>query len=198
MNKKIGKIQKKVFTTLLMGIAFSLSRSPRQQWKIITDDLPKELEKINIQSLEYGLHRLVSGQYIFYKNIGSGLYEACLTPAGQEYAKTLNLRNLVIAKPKRWDQKWRVVFFDIPEKLRRKRNLFRDNLKALGFMEVQRSAFCHPYPCGEEIAALVNNYKLRACVEYIVAEELSNKNYYLKKFNLYPVRSRTPRGLPRG
>lgn len=42
---------------------------------------------------------------------------------------------------KKWDGKWRIVIFDIPEEKRVIRNLFRRNLKKWGFKQLQKSVW---------------------------------------------------------
>ena len=46
---------------------------------------------------------------------------------------------------KKWDGKWRIIFFDIPEKKRRYRDELRLLLKAVGFKEFQKSTWAYPY-----------------------------------------------------
>lgn len=44
-------------------------------------------------------------------------------------------------EPEKWDGKWRIVVFDIPESKRLIRNLFRRNLKKWGFKHLQKSVW---------------------------------------------------------
>lgn len=182
-RKKFGVLQKKALTLLLGGIAFSLCRSPRKQWQIIKD-VPKELERCNLQMFEYGLHRLVADRYITMKDYGNGQYEAELTREGRALAECFSLDTVRIKKPDRWDKQWRIVFFDIPEQYRRKRDAFRFHLRRLGFREVQQSVFAHPYPCGEEIMKVAAYYKLLPYVHYAVADELSDNRRLRSLFQL--------------
>src|SRR3989344_98487 len=184
MRTRLGKNQQKLITLLYLGVAFSLCRSPRRQFKIITVDLPKEFAKINMQTLEYGLHRLVDLKYIYVRKIQDGHYQARLTADGCRHVQSINIRNLKIAKSDKWDKKWRMVFFDIPEKMNKKRNLFRENIKAIGFLEVQRSVFCYPYACGTEIIKIATFSGLSDYIHYAVVEELSDAGHYRKKFGL--------------
>ncbi|MBI2476131.1 MAG: hypothetical protein HYV67_02725 [Candidatus Taylorbacteria bacterium] len=182
-RKKFGVLQRKALTLLLAGMAFGLCRSPRKQWRIIRD-IPKELERCNLQMFEYGLHRLVADRYIKMKDCGNNRYEACLTREGYELAESFSLDTLRIKKPDRWDKKWRIVFFDIPERCRRKRDVFRFHLRRLGFREIQRSVFAHPYPCGKEIIKIAAHYKLLTNVHYAVTDELSDSHRLHSLFQL--------------
>ncbi len=184
MNVRVGKTQQKIITVLLAGVAFGLCQSARKQWRILTEELPQELEKINRQSLEYGLHRLVDNKYISLEKSGKGIYRAVLTAEGRKHAQIVSLSKLEVKVPKVWDKKWRLVFFDIPEKLRKVRDSLRENLKAIGFMEMQRSVLCFPYPCGNEVIKIVAHYHLADFVHYAVADEVSDSECYQSRFNL--------------
>jgi CRISPR-associated endonuclease Cas2 len=67
----------------------------------------------------------------------------------------------LIRKP--WDKKWRLVTFDIPEKMREDRDQLNYQLEKLGFKHFQRSVWISPLP--------VNDY-LKA-----IAEQIGNRNY---------------------
>src|SRR3990167_2211250 len=61
----------------------------------------------------------------------------------------------------KWDKKWRVVIFDIPEKSRMARDALRRKLKELEFRELQKSVFVHPYECKKEIDFIIEFFNLR-------------------------------------
>ena len=85
----------------------------------------------------------------------------------------------------KWDKKWRVVIFDIPQELHDKRNIFRARLKSLGFYMVQKSIFAFPYPCEEELARYCNQLKIGDYINVLLADDLGYINDEVKKyFNL--------------
>lgn len=49
---------------------------------------------------------------------------------------------------KRWDRKWRIVFFDIEEASRNRRERLRTKLKELGFAMLQKSVWITPHDIG--------------------------------------------------
>jgi DNA-binding transcriptional regulator PaaX len=77
--------------------------------------------------------------------------------------------NLIIKRPQRWDKKWRIVLFDIPEEKRKIRDALRKKLKNLGFLEFQKSVFIFPYPCSNEINFVVNFFDIHNYVYYLEA-----------------------------
>ena len=65
-----------------------------------------------------------------------------LLKKGNEKAGWMQIDDLKIAKPKKWDKKWRLVIFDIAqiEKIYRE-ELFRGKLKKLGFLSLKAFGF---------------------------------------------------------
>jgi len=67
---------------------------------------------------------------------------------------------LLKMQKKKWDGKWRVVIFDIGEKLRYERDLLRNKLKDLGFGMLQRSVYISPHSFERDIAEFLDAKKL--------------------------------------
>lgn len=58
---------------------------------------------------------------------------------------------------KKWDGKWRVVVFDVPEKRRQARNLLRTSLKNWGFVKWQQSVWATKKNCTEALRNFIKN-----------------------------------------
>ena len=107
-----------------------------------------------------------------------------LTDAGRAEADKIKLK-LEMAKRKHWDGKWRIIIFDVPEKLRGKRDLLRKELTEFGFMQLQKSVWAYPYPLSKEFVDLWEDAGiLRHCV-IIEASRITNntslKGFYFPK-----------------
>ena len=85
---------------------------------------------------------------IYYKNKEKYVE---LMPKGKEKLKKIMVEKIKLKKPGKWDKKWRMVIFDIPDKKKPARNALAEKLKKLGFYHLQKSVFVHPYDCKEEI-----------------------------------------------
>lgn len=107
-----------------------------------------------------------------------------ITNEGRVRALRYKLSEIQVKKPKVWDGKWRIVIFDIPEKHKRMREIFRNHLKLMGFYMLQKSVWVHPYPCGSEIEFLRQVYKVGVDVTYILAERIENANNLKEHFHL--------------
>ncbi len=99
-----------------------------------------------------------------------------ISDRGRIRALRYKLQELVVKIPKAWDRKWRLVIFDIPEKYRHLRDLFRSFLKIMGFYQLQKSVWVHPYPCFDEIEFLRQIYHVEINVTYIVAESIEGQD----------------------
>ena len=153
----------------------------------ITQVLDKPLERFSrkmdkrqrereIQKALYYMkeHHLVSGSY------DHGLK---ITPNGKKRLAKANLDYLKIPQPKKWDKKWRLVIFDIPEKYKTGRDALTCKLKDLGFFPLQRSALVYPYPCRKEIEVITAAFGINQYVSYIETNHIDQQKHLIKRFN---------------
>lgn len=77
-----------------------------------------------------------------------------LTEKGRKKAGWLQIDELKIKKPKKWDKKWRIVMFDIAHLKKLHRDAFRGKLKELGFQLLQKSVWIYPFKCKDEVDLL--------------------------------------------
>jgi DNA-binding transcriptional regulator PaaX len=80
--------------------------------------------------------------------------------------------------------KWRILFFDIPEKERAKRNSLRKKLKKLGFRQYQLSAWICPFDYTEELDIFINELGLDHYVQYIIGESIKGQEKFKGLFGL--------------
>ena len=107
-----------------------------------------------------------------------------LTKKGEEKLLKYKIEEIFIPKPKKWDRKWRLVIFDIPEKFKVNRTIFSRKLKELEFFQLQKSVWVCPYPCEDEIDFIKEIYEIRRFVRIVTAEYIDMEFDLLKKFNL--------------
>ena len=182
-HQRIGNMKKKVLLLLLAGLALGLTRSPKKHWWILKQ-IQKEWEKINRQALERAINSLYVSHLIREKYNKDGTTTLILSENGKQRALRFNIDKMEIKKPSNWDKKWRVVMFDIPEKLRRLRDSLRLHFREIGLIELQKSVFVYPYPCSDEIEFILELYNARRYVRFILAEKIDNQLHLVKKFNL--------------
>lgn len=87
-------------------------------------------------------------------------------------------------KAKKWDGKWFIVMFDVPEKQKNKRDYLRRFLYEIGFYPYQQSVYVYPYECEKEIMLIKKIVESGKYINYIVAERLENQDELLTYFQI--------------
>ncbi len=107
-----------------------------------------------------------------------------LTPLGQARLRRWEFGNFKFRRPQKWDRKWRVIIFDIPDKKRKTRDQIRYLFKTAGFYLLQESVWVYPYDCEDIIALLKTDFSIGKNVLYLIAEEIENDRRLREEFNL--------------
>jgi len=183
MSKGIGPTQKKILLLLAGGVALGLSGTPRRYFKIL-HAIAEDWRDIDRRTLKRAIASLYQSKLVVGKSNRDGTYTLILTHEGKIRALAYNIGTMSIQKPKTWDQKWRVVVFDIPERFRKKRDSFRAHLQGLEFYELQKSVFAHPYECIDEIEYIIEFYHLRKFVRTLLADSIDNELHLKQHFGL--------------
>lgn len=123
------------------------------------------------RSLYPALRRLERKHLVGLKLRG-GREEWCLTDAGERLARRIALKLSYAKKQWRWDGKWRMAIFDVPERIRGRRDSLRRELASLGFHQLQKSAWVTPYPLPMEFFELVEEFGLGTHFRVVTATEI--------------------------
>lgn len=135
-------------------------------------------------STDQMLRQLRRQKYIEIKTNDNGSTTVKITQNGLVRALTYQIEEMTIDKSKEWDKKWRVVIFDIPNKHKRIRDIFRMRLHQLGLHQLQESTYIHPYPCFKQIEFLREIYGVPFTVNYLLVEKLEDDEYLRERFEL--------------
>ena len=140
------------------------------------------MKKLDKRSREREIRKAL--YYMKEQNLLKGSYEHGLkiTKKGRSRLEKKDIERLRISRPAKWDKKWRIVLYDIPETSKYHRNLLTTKLNGLGFYLLQRSVWVHPFPCRDEIEKLTSFYKVSAYVTYIETAKIDNQKKLIKRF----------------
>lgn len=130
------------------------------------------------------ISQLNKRKFVQIEYLKDGRVRVKITKKGSIRALTYELKSMSLNIPKRWDNRWRVVIFDIPRKYNRIRDLFRMRLKQLGLYQLQESVYINPYPCFDEIEFLRELYGVSFTVQYLLVEKLEDDQYLRDRFEL--------------
>jgi CRISPR/Cas system-associated endoribonuclease Cas2 len=132
--------------------------------------LKKDWERrIDRRKFSYTIYCLKKKGWIRVPEI-EGKKGIILTKAGEERVSKIKYK--IISKKKRRDGRCEMVIFDIPEKMRKKRENFRNDLKTLGYRKFQKSIWISPYDVLKETQILIREYSLEKFVRILLIEEI--------------------------
>ncbi len=173
----------KVLVLLQAGVALSLTARPDVFFKIMRS-AAKELENIDQRALQRAISALYRSKLVACRENNDGTTTLVLTENGKKRALRYSLDALSIKTPQKWDGWWRVVMFDIPEKLREGRVALVQKLNQIGFRPMQKSVFVFPYECKNEIDFIVEIFDLRRHVRFLLVKEIDDGLALKRAFEL--------------
>lgn len=169
-------------------IAPGLGRAAKPFLRYLQDKDRREWRKER-QKLQAAIERLRKHRLVRYIERG-GETHILITQEGKSTLRKFDIEYLIIQKPEKWDGKWRMALFDIPEEYRQGRNALREKLSELGFHSLQKSAFVFPYECRDEIDFVANFFDVEKYIQYVICEDLGyNEAKMREHFGLLKQRS---------
>jgi len=195
LEKKINqeKINKRYASTkevlLLLGkgilLTFSLVAPNLAQLLKLLEEKPnqEEWKKFNLGYLKRTLERL-NRQKLIEIIPQKNKTVVKITEAGKTKILKYALEELTIEKQTPWDEKWRIVLYDIPNQSSVNRDHLRKILKNLGFLEIQKSVYLTPFPCEDQIDFLRSIFGLDKYIKLIIAEKIEDEKPFKDYFGL--------------
>lgn len=84
------------------------------------------------------------------------------------------------------DGKTRMLSFDIPESIRKKRDQFRYSIKRIGYKQVQKSLWASPFARADQVDIVIKELGLGKYVVYLLVEKTDIEDYLKRLFkNIY-------------
>lgn len=179
----LGPKQQKVLLLLLTLGAVSFAGTPRSYFRALKV-AGRAWREITDRNTNQVIRQLYRSKLIDIRELPDGTTVMKLTEQGKMRVLYAKYDTLEIPKPPRWDKKWRVVLFDIPEEQRRDRAVLRDKLVRLGFRELQKSVLVYPYPCRDQLDFLIEYFGLRRYVRTLEASDIDVATHLKKHFHL--------------
>jgi len=195
-KRAVGAV-KVVLKVLLVTGAVAVAASSPMFGAVLVREFKKEMRRKNRlkakyqnpQKEEYPKEKIQSAFYYLKRsgmiNIeyrGPQMYIS-LTEKGVKRAGKHQINDLKIIKSEKWDQKWRILIFDISDKHKSKREALRGKLKQLGLFQLQKSVWVCPYEFRDVVKILREFFGLTDDeMKVIAASEIENdrriRNYF--------------------
>ncbi len=181
--KPRSEIVKDIFSWIAIAGAIYIAASSPYFIRNILNNY-KKLNKYPKKKVRDTFYKLRKQGLIEIKMKGGQIYIS-LTKEGKRKAGMFQIDKLEIKRPKKWDGKWRLVIFDISQLKKIYREAFRGKLKELGFYQLQKSVWVHPFDCQAEIELLRNFFGLTEKeVRLVVAENIGDDRKLRERFKL--------------
>ncbi|MDO8561382.1 MAG: CRISPR-associated endonuclease Cas2 [bacterium] len=87
-------------------------------------------------------------------------------------------------QPRRWDKRYRLVMFDVPQYRRGTRDRLRGIMRECGFLRLQDSVWIYPYDCEELTVLIKADLRIGKDVLYAVVESVENDAWIKRHFGL--------------
>lgn len=181
-ERRLGEFQKALlFAAVLGGVVLIAATIPNAARLLKYFPGYKKGARFNYQA-KSALGRLATkGLVVFVEEDGKRF--ARITEKGERMLQ-METEKVKIAKKRRWDRRWRVVIFDIPERRKSTRVSIRRFMQEYGFVRLQDSVWIYPYDCEDLIALAKANLRIGADVLYMIVERLERDKHLREHFDL--------------
>lgn len=129
------------------------------------------------------LDQLAKQKYVTVREKGD-ITTVVITKRGMQRALTYQLDSMTVIKQKRWDRKWRVVIFDVPEKYKGVRDMLRMRMRQMGLFLLQESVYVSPYPCFDEVEFLRELFGIAFSVRYLLVQKVEDDQFLREHFEI--------------
>lgn len=180
--RKLGALQSLVLTTIGASGLIAVSVVAPNALKLLSY-IPANASKFGNKTRGVATTLAERGLVTFVEKNGSTYLR--ITEKGRKQLDRDSEQSAIAAKtPKRWDKRWRIIIFDIPESMRNKRTMLRRSMLTAGFIKLQNSVWIYPYDCEDLITLLKADLHMGKQVLYMIVEHLENDKEVRAHFNL--------------
>ena len=175
-------VSRKLLSGLLFGTAFTVAMLRPSALHDLIKAYLKDKEKLSAEDSEIIYEKLRKDRFVEIVRKKDKYYLG-ITGKGKRQLVEYSIDTIKIRKQK-WDGKWRMVAFDIPESLRLGRDVLRKKIKDIGFIKIQKSVWVSPYECADEINLICATYDVSEFVTYAEIEKIDIDKFLREKFKL--------------
>ncbi len=105
-----------------------------------------------------------------------------ITPKGLKRIDEFKAEPTEIKRPEKWDGKWRIVIFDVPNKRKSERDIFRHKITKIGLQPIQESVYVYPFECTEEITIFTGHLNISRHVLVMISEIIQGEEEIIDQF----------------
>ena len=113
-----------------------------------------------------------------------GIRSVELTEKGRRALTIEQASYSIDTRYRRWDKRYRLVMFDVPQRRRSARDKLRSVMRECGFLRLQDSVWVYPHDCEELIALIKVELHIGKEMLYAVVESLENDAWVKRHFGI--------------
>jgi len=182
-RRKKENIQKAVLAAVAVTGTLALGMLAPNIFSALPGIMGKNKYKLAFQARTAAGRLATKGYVRFAEKNGKKRME--ITEAGRRAIALESQRTALAAQHgKRWDKRWRLVMFDIPQNRRRDRDRLRGEMRACGFLRLQDSVWVFPYDCEDLVVLLKADMRIGKDILYAIVETMENDGWIKKRFGL--------------
>jgi CRISPR/Cas system-associated endoribonuclease Cas2 len=152
-------------------------------FQLLPHIMGKQRYKLTFQTKTAVGRLIVKGHVRFLTKNGKKYIE--ITDAGRRALALEEARAAKLAGTRRrWDKRYRMVIFDIPERRRGTRERLRRTMRECGFLQIQKSVWLSPYDCEELVALIKAELRIGRDALYVIADSIENDEWIKEHFGL--------------
>ncbi len=142
----------------------------------------KEWKKYNTWRLRQVIKRLEKQKFVEIVNI-NGETVVRISDRGKQKVLKYDLDKMKLDQSN-WDGKWRIITYDIATAKKWQREIFRQTLKKMNFLKLQKSVYLTPFRCIDEIEYLRQVCGVGDEVVIITVQGIEKEQAYKEYFGL--------------
>ncbi|MDP2648443.1 MAG: CRISPR-associated endonuclease Cas2 [Patescibacteria group bacterium] len=179
-RRKKENIQNAVLSVIgVAGVLATVAIAPGV-FRALPHIMGKQRYKLKFQTKTAVGRLLVKG---YVRKNARGMLE--ITETGRRHLALGQARTTVPARAKRrWDHRYRLVMFDIPQRRKYTRDRLRGLMRDFGFLRLQDSVWISPYDCEDLVALAKAELRIGHDVLYAVVDQIGNDAFIKKHFGL--------------
>ena len=105
-----------------------------------------------------------------------------ITEKGKKKILSYSIDLIQLPKKLKWDGYWRVIIFDIPNKLNQARRALSSTLRNLKCYQLQKSVYIYPFEIKDEIDFISSLFGVYEYIVYIKAKEIEGEEIVYEYF----------------
>lgn len=180
-RKKKRDIQRAVLAAVAVTGFVALAAVAGNALQLL-DYLPNEKYNLKYRA-KTAAGRLVAKKYAMWVERDGKKYLR-VTPSGRKALAFEQAKVALKNQKKKWDGRWRMVAFDIPERRKAVRFRLCAVMREIGFARLQNSVWVYPYDCEDFVALLKAELKIGKDVLYAIADTIEHDKGLRRQFNL--------------